>query len=121
MRRWRSYIEITGFPLKVIFLATIMLGLGSMILNPNFVTLVGAQDTISLSAEVMRTIASSIILIFPLIFLMRTVDRRDDDPMITVAALIAYFTLHIITMFINTGILNSVIFRSPMGPMDLAT
>ncbi|NTW96726.1 MAG: hypothetical protein HGB31_08925 [Erysipelotrichaceae bacterium] len=121
MRRWRSYIEITGFPLKVIFLASIMLGLGSMILNPNFITLVGSQDTISLSAEVMRTIASSIILTFPLIFLMRTVDRRDDDPMITVAALISYLTLHIVTMFINTGAINSVIFRSPMGPMDLAT
>jgi maltose/glucose PTS system EIICB component len=121
MRRWRSYIEITGFPLKVIFLATIMLGLGSMILNPNFVTLVGSQDLVSLSAEVMRTIASSIILMFPLIFLMRTVDRRDDDPMITVAALIAYFTLHIVTMFINTDVLVSVIFRAPMGPVDLAS
>jgi len=121
MRRWRSYIEITGFPLKVIFLATIMLGLGSMILNPNFITLVGSQDYISVSAEVMRTIASSIILAFPLIFLMRTVDRRDDDPMITVAALVGYFTLHIVTMFINADALNSVIFRSPMWPLDLAS
>jgi len=121
MRRWRSYIEITNFPLKVLFLASILLGLSSLLLNPNFVTLMGSQDSISLGAEIVKVIATSILMTFPLIFLMKTVDRRDDDPMITVAALIGYLTMHVVTMFINTTELTSLVFRSPLGPLDLAT
>ncbi|KAF0227160.1 MAG: Uncharacterized protein FD133_52 [Erysipelotrichaceae bacterium] len=115
MRRWRSYIEITSFPIKVLFIATIMLGLSTLILNPNFITLVGSLEAISSGARVLKYIASSIIGAFPLIFLMRIVNRREDDPMISVAALVGYFTLHILTMFINSTELNSTVFRSTMG------
>ncbi len=115
MRRWRSYIEITSFPIKVVFIATIMLGLSTMILNPNFVTLVGSIDAISIGARISKYIASSIIGAFPLIFLMKIVHRRDDDPMITAAALVGFLTLHIMTMFINSTELNSQVFRSTLG------
>ncbi len=117
MRRWRSYMEITSFPLKIIFLATILLGLSSLLLNPNFVTLVGAQSSITLVAQVLKYIASIIIMAFPLIFLMRIVHRREEDPMILVAALIGYFTLHIVTMFISTSGIAPAIFRSSLGFM----
>jgi len=115
MRRWRSYIEITNFPIKVIFIATIMLGLSTLILNPNFITLVGSVETLSSGARILKYIASSIIGAFPLIFLMKIVHRRDDDPMISVAALIGFLTLHIMTMFINSAELNSTVFRSTVG------
>jgi len=115
MRRWRSYLEITGFPLKVIYLTTILLGLSSLILNSNFITFMGSQTTITLAAEILKAISSAVILMFPLIFLMKTVDRRDDDPMITVAALVSYITFHIMTMFINATVLNSAVFRSSLG------
>lgn len=121
MRRWRSYIEITSFPVKVIFIATIVLGLSSLILNPNFVILIGSQTVMTYGAEIMKYIASSVVLLFPLIFLMRMVDRHEDDPMITVAALIGYLTLHIVTMFINTTALNTPVFRASMGLMLDAT
>ena len=115
MRRWRSYVEITGFSLKVTYLVVFILGLSSLILNPNFVTFMGSYEPISIGAEVLRAIASSIILLLPLIFLMKTVTRRDDDPMITVAALVGYLTLHLVTMFINTAVVNSTVFRSAFG------
>ncbi len=115
MRRWRSYLEITGFPIKVMYLAAILLGSSALILNPNFVTFMGSLSGITLGAEVLKAIASSIVLLFPLIFLMKTVDRRDDDPMITVAALVGYVTLHTVTMFINTTALESTVFRSSFG------
>lgn len=122
MRRWRSYLEISGFPLKVMYLAAILLGSSALVLNPNFVTFMGSLDVVNLGAEVLKAIASSIVLLFPLIFLMKTVDRRDDDPMITVAALVGYVTLHTVTMFINTSALESPIFRSSFGSiLDVTT
>ncbi len=117
MRRWRSYMEITSFPLKIIFLATILLGMSSLLLNPNFITLIGAQSSLTVGAQVMKYIASIIILAFPVIFLMRIVHHKDEDPMILVAALIGYFTLHIVTMFISTSGLAPAIFRSSLGFM----
>jgi len=117
MRRWRSYIEITGFPLKVTYLCVVLLGVSSLINNPNFIVFMGSMTGVSLAAEIVKAIASSIFLLLPLIFLMRMVDRRDDDPMITAAALIGYVSLHIVTMFINTTAINTPVFRSALGLM----
>jgi len=117
MRRWRSYMEIISFPIKIVFLATILLGMSSLVLNPNFITLVGSQASLTIGAQVLKYIASTIIVALPLVFLLRVVYHREDDPMILVAALIGYFTLHIVTMFISSSLLNSPIFRSNLGFM----
>lgn len=115
MRRWRSSLEINSVSLKVMYLSVFLLGLSSLILNPNFITFMGSTDSLLIAADVIKAIASSVILLMPVIFLMKVVMHRDDDPMIMMAALIGYIAFHAVTMFINAKAVDATVFRSALG------
>ena len=122
MRRWRRYINLVSFPLKIIYAASVLLGLSGLLLNPNFQLLVGSHPTLDIAAELVKYIASSIILIIPIVLMMRMVHRRGEDPGIIIIGLIGYLTFHVSTMFIQTGSVNPNVFRTSMGLMlDLST
>lgn len=122
MRRWRRYINMVSFPLKILYVASVLLGLSGLLLNPNFQLLVGSHPTVDVAAELIKYIASSIVLIIPIIFLMRAVHRRGDEPPVIIVGVIGYLTFHVSTMFIQAGSLNANVFRTSMGLMlDLST
>jgi phosphotransferase system glucose/maltose/N-acetylglucosamine-specific IIC component len=122
MRRWRRYINLVSFPLKILYAASVLLGLSGLLLNPNFQLLVGGHPSLNVAAELVKYIASSIILIIPIVFMMRTVHRRGEDPGVIIIGLIGYLTFHVSTMFLQTGSINPNVFRTSMGLMlDLST
>ncbi|MEI7667743.1 MAG: hypothetical protein WCI62_01960 [Erysipelotrichaceae bacterium] len=116
MRRWHAYIEYLHFPLQVLYIATFILGLSGLLLNANFqLLIVNSPDYIKVGAEILKYLAAFIILYYPLIFLMRAVIHKNDDPMLMVGAFIGYITFHIGTMFFATKTLDARLFRSVLG------
>lgn len=122
MRRWRRYINMVSFPLRILYAASVLLGLSGLLLNPNFQLLVGSHPNLNVAAELIKYIAASIILIIPIVFMMRAVYRHNDDISVIIVGVIGYLTFHISTMFIQSGNLNANVFRTSMGLMlDLST
>lgn len=105
MRRWHSLIEILQFPLEVLFLATVLLGTGSLLLSTNFSTILTIKgEYITLFAELFRFFGGFIILNFPLLILIKSLAKRYDDSVVVFTGILGYIMFHVATMFFaSTG------------------
>lgn len=116
MRLWRSFFEILQFPLKVVFLGIFAYGIGNILINPAFSSLfVIKNDVVILIAELLMRIGSLIIINSPLIFLLRSVNRRTNGGVTIMAGFIGYLTFLVVTMLFASKSLPSTAFSSILG------
>ena len=100
MRRWNSFSELIYFPLEVLYIASIILGMTGILFNPNFQIFFSINHPLILSViDMLRYLSSFFIQNFPLIFLLRAVHRRNEDGMVIIAGLLAYLAFHVGIMF----------------------
>ena len=122
MRRWNSFSELIYFPLEVLYISTIILGITGLILGQNFQIYFSINQPIILSfIDMFRYLSSMIVHYFPLIFLLRAVYRRSEDGMVVLAALLAYISFHIGIMFFTPMNLPSEVYSSVLGIFANAT
>ena len=80
MTRWHAMLEYIQFPLKVLFVATILLGIGNAIINPNVAYLWEVKNEIVIIiCEIMRYSGGFLIRIFPLLVFVVVLTRRYED------------------------------------------
>lgn len=104
MRRWHSLLEIVQFPLKTLFVSTIFMGLGGLLLNPNLVTIVSVENRWILTlAELLRYFGGMMIMLFPLLLLIKALSKRYEDSVPVYIGIVGYVALHITTMFFSLG------------------
>lgn len=122
MRRWHSLLEIVQFPLKTLFVSTIFMGLGGLLLNPNLVTIISVDNRWILTfAELMRYFGGMMIMLFPLLLLIKALSKRYEDSVPVYIGIVGYVVLHITTMFFSLGKLQPSAYYPVLGiSVDLA-
>ena len=100
MRRWYTFIEILQFPLQVLFIAMVLMGLSGVILNPNFNTIFLIDNKlIIMLAELFRYFGGFIIMNFPLLILIKALAKRYDDSVVVFTGILGYVMFHVAMLF----------------------
>lgn len=116
MQRWHSLLDIVSFPLKLLFFAVVLMGLGGLILNPNLATLITIDNQIIiLLANLFRYFGGIAIIYFPLLVMIKSLSKRFDDSVPVFVGLIGYFIFNITTMFFTRTNLPSSAYYQYFG------
>lgn len=116
MSRWHAMLEYFQFPLKMLFIATILLGIGSSIINPNvdFLWEVNSHYIIVIS-EILRYTGGFLIRLFPLLVFLKALTRRFEDSTPVFVGFVSYIIITIIILFLQTGEYPSYFYGNLMG------
>ncbi|TFG81804.1 MAG: hypothetical protein E4G74_03615 [Erysipelotrichales bacterium] len=100
MRRWYTLIEILQFPLQVLFLAMVLMGLSGVVLNPNFNTIFLIDNKLVIQmAELFRYFGGFIIMNFPLLILIKALAKRYEDSVVVFTGILGYVMFHVAMLF----------------------
>lgn len=100
MRRWHSLLDIISFPLKVLFSATILMGIGGLLLNPNVNSIIPIENQLIITfAQLFRYFGSLMILNFPFFILIKALSKRYTDSIPVFIGVVGYLIFNITTMF----------------------
>lgn len=117
MAKWHSLLEYVQFPLKVLFFGTILLGIGSSIINPNvdpFLWHIENEYVIAAS-ELMRYSGGMLIHLFPLLVFIKALSRKFEDSVPVFVGFFGYIILTITVMFFINTQLPSYFYESTLG------
>lgn len=116
MKRWHSFFEVLQQPLKMLFLATILLGIGNLLINPVFNPYwVNTNQYVILFAEAIIKIGTFLVINFPFFFFLRLVSRKSNGIVTILIGLFGYFTFVIFTIFFAEAGLPQTAFSSIFG------
>ena len=80
MRRWHSLLEIIQFPLKMLFVAIILTGLGTLITNQSLSVFWSVNDrNILLLADLFKRTGSFIIINFPFFVMIKFLATKSNS------------------------------------------
>lgn len=116
MRNWHSLFEILKLPLEIVFLATILMGLGSIFTNPAF----GVSDAINngivtKTAEMFIYTGRFLVVNFPLLFLVRLSARKTGAGTTVISCIAGYLAFLMATVFFAQTNLVSTAYSSILG------
>lgn len=115
-KRFDIFLEAAHFPLIAVFIATIMLGTGNLLLNTHMSMLgIETNEMILLISAFLRTCGSFIIQNFPLLLLYYILTRKYDDTAAGIMGVVSYIVLLITTMFFASSKLPSNAYASILG------
>ena len=80
MSKWHSFLEYLQFPLKVLFLATVLLGLGTLMINPYIGLLdIFTSPIYTNISDILRYLGAFLIKLFPLLVFLKLLTRKYED------------------------------------------
>ena len=116
MRRWHSLLEIIQFPLKMLFIAIILTGVGTLIANQNLSVFWSVTDrNILLVAELMRRTGSFIIVQFPFFVMLKFLATRTNSSVPIMIGIAGYILVLLITMLFGQQGLTASAYSSIFG------
>lgn len=116
MRRWHALLDIITFPLKILFFASILMGFGGLVLNPNINNIIQIKSQLIITlAELFRYFGSLIIFNFPFFILIKALSKRFSDSIPVFIGVIGYFMFNITTMLFSVRNLPSFAFTPLLG------
>lgn len=116
MSKWHSILEYIQFPLKVLFIGTLLLGVGSAIVNPNLTFLYHITNhTLIVVANMIRYIGGIIIASFPLLVFIQFLSRKFESSTPVVVGMVSYFLINIAMMFFINTTFPSYYYREVLG------
>lgn len=116
MSRWHSLLEYFQFPLKVMFLAIVLLGIGSSIVNPNVEFLWRADSEIVITiSEIMRYSGGFLINIFPVLVFLKLLTKKYEDSVPVLLGFISFFTIMVIVLFMEKTSFPEYFYSSFLG------
>lgn len=116
MSRWHSLLEYVQFPLKVMFLAIVLLGLGSSIVNPNveFLWRADSQAVITIS-EILRYSGGFLLNLFPVMVFLKLLTKKFEDSVPVLLGFISFFTIMVIILFMEKTSFPEYFYSSFLG------
>lgn len=91
MSKWHSLLEYLQFPLKVLFFSTLLLGVGSLLSNPNLNLINTATPSLLLSiSQIMKFVGAILINIFPLLIFVKILSKKFEDSAPVVIGIFSY-------------------------------
>ena len=71
MKKWYSLLEVLQFPLKMLFIAIALMGLGDFFVNPNITPYINVtNETILMLCRFLKYLGSFLISIFPMLLVV---------------------------------------------------
>lgn len=102
MSKWHGLLEYFQFPLKVLFFATILLGVGSSIINPNISFLWNIDNSIvQLISEMMRYSGGFLIQMFPLFVFIKLLTRKFEDSVPVFIGFVSFLIINVVVLFLE--------------------
>lgn len=99
MRRWHSLLEIIQFPLKMLFVAIVLTGIGTLITNQNLSVFWSVNDrNILLLADLFRRTGSFLIVNFPFFVMIKFLATRYNSSVPIMIGITGYVLILVITM-----------------------
>lgn len=114
-RRFDIFLDAAQFPLIVMFIASILLGLGNLLTNQQLSTVFGNTENILIISAFLKTCGFYIIQYFPLILLFYILTKKFDDTAAGLIGVVSYFTLLITTMFFVKAKLPNYAYSTSFG------
>ena len=123
MSKWHSLLEFLQFPLKILFLATLMLGVGSAIVNPNVSFLWSVTNpNIIKFCELLRYTGGFLINIFPILVFLKVLSRKFEDSVPVIVGVVSYFLINISMVFFVKSTYASYFYKDILGmPLDFSS
>ena len=116
MKRWYSLLEILQFPLKMFFIAIVLMGIGDFFINPNITPYINVTNEIFLSiCRFLKYVGSFLITLFPMLVVIKLLSKRYEDSVPAYVGVIAFVIFHVVTMFVATTDLPSYCYSSFLG------
>lgn len=116
MRRFNSLFEILKFPLKVLFIAYIIMGLGMLMQNENFAIFYTINNSfILMLSELMVQIGAFVVVNFPLLVIIKLVSRKTNSSAPIIIGVVGYAVYLITTMIMASPSLPQEAFSSIMN------
>ncbi|MEG0093685.1 MAG: PTS transporter subunit EIIC [Erysipelotrichaceae bacterium] len=117
MKKWHSLLEYFQFPLKMLFVATILLGIGSTIINPNVDPLLWHidNDIVIVVSEMLKYIGGYLIRFFPVFVFVKILMRRYEDSVPAFVGLFGYVILNVVMMFFIDSTLPTYFYENSLG------
>ncbi len=116
MHKWNSLYEILKYPMEVIFVAYLMLGICNLITNPVFgIVYLIDNNYVQAIAELTIRAAQFLIVNFPLLFLIRIAARKGGSATSITSAISGYVVYLCATMYFASTALPSTSYSSILG------
>jgi PTS system maltose and glucose-specific IIC component len=116
MRGWHSLFEVFRFPLAVLVLGFVLLGLGNLAVNEAFASLYSvSSDFVLILGHIFSRLGTFLVVNFPLFFLMRLVAKKSGSATTMISALAGYVAYLVVTMYFAPSGLSSTAFSSILG------
>jgi len=116
MRRWKSLFEIVLFPLEVLAIGFVILGIGDFVLNDNFAIFYTITNPyILLIAKLFMEIGKFIISNFPVILVINLVNRRKNAGATITMGVLGYIAFLMTTMVFADSSLPDTLFSAVLG------
>lgn len=116
MKKWYSLIDVFRFPLRVLLIAVILLGIGDFFQNPNILPYINITNEIFLTVcKVMEYTGSLLLNSLPLLLVIKILSRRYEDSVPAYVGIIAYLLFNIVTMYASSTKLPTYCYTSILG------
>jgi len=116
MKRIKSLYELAIYPLKVLYIAFVIMGIGNIILSDNFAIFYTITNTyILLIAKFLTLAGIFLIKIFPLILILGLINRKNLKGQALIISLVGYISFLISTMVFSDTNLNLSYYITDMG------
>ena len=116
MSKWHSFLEYIQFPLKVLFLSIVLLGIGSLIENPNLGLLELFDSNILVTiSEALRYIGGFMIELFPLLVFLNLLARKYEDSAPVFIGFVSLILITLMMMLLSTGEFPSYYYANTLG------
>ncbi len=116
MKRWNSYIEIVKFPFIMLFIATFIMGVCGIILNPNNITVFTIEnDIVILFAELFKYFGGFVVSNFSLLILIKILSKNFEGSVPVFIGVVAYILFNVTTMFLTSLDMPATAYTSVLG------
>ncbi len=116
MSKWHSLLEFMQFPLKILFLATVLLGVGGAIINPNVAFLWSVTNqTVIRTSEMLRYIGATLINLFPILVYVKVLSKRFEASIPLVVGVLVYLILNISMIFFVDTTFPAYFYKEVLG------
>ncbi len=116
MAKWHAMLEYIQFPLKVLFFATVLLGIGNSIINPNISYMWDVKnEVVILISEIMRYSGGFLIQIFPLLVFLVILTRKFEDAVPVFIGFVSYVVISLVILFLENNDAPSYFYGNMLG------
>ena len=116
MKKWYTLLEVIEFPLKMLFIAIVVMGIGDIIINPNITVYTSIPSTeVQLVSQLVKFFGSFLMSCFPMFMIIKLLSKRYEDSVPAYVGVVAYVLFNVITMFLGSTELPKYCYSAIMG------